>query len=57
LRIIEKMNATDTMDMRFEAYQNWCKGHVETKVAFYRNGKLEQVETYYDLKVLEKFPD
>lgn len=57
IRIIEKLNANDSMDMRFEAYQNWCKGHVETKVAFYRNGKLEQVEQYYDLKQLDKFPD
>jgi len=57
LRIIEKINETETMDMRFESYQDWCKGHVETKVAFYRNGKLEQVEEYYDLKVLDKLPD
>lgn len=57
LRIIEKINAIDQMDMRFEAHQAWCKGFVETKVAFYRNGKLEQVEEYYDLKVLDKFPD
>ncbi len=57
IRIIERLNASDTMDMRFESYQNWCKGHVETKVAFYRNGKLEQVEEYYDIKQLEKFAD
>lgn len=57
IRIIEKLNANDSMDMRFESYQNWCKGHVETKVSFYRNGKLEQVEEYYDLKQLDKFPD
>jgi len=57
LRIIEKLNATETMDIRFESYQNWCQGHVETKVAFYRNGKLEQVEEYYDLKILDKFPE
>lgn len=57
IRIIEKLNANDNMDMRFESYQDWCKGHVETKVAFYRNGKLEQVEEYYDLKILDKFPE
>lgn len=57
IRIIEKINANDSMDMRFESYQNWCKGHVETKVAFYRNGKLEQVEEYFDLKPLDKFPE
>jgi hypothetical protein len=49
-RILEKINATDIMDMRFEAHQSWCKGFVETKVSFRRNGKLEQVEEYYDLK-------
>ncbi len=57
LRIIEKGNANNSMDMRFESYQAWCKGQVETKVAFYRNGKLEQVEEYYDLKILDKFPE
>lgn len=55
VRIIEKMNAQDTMDMRFEAHQDWCKGYVETKVSFRRNGKLEQVEEYYDLKIADKF--
>lgn len=57
LRIIEKINSHDVMDMRFESYRKWCKGYVETKVSFYRNGQLEQVEEYYDLKVLEKFPE
>jgi len=57
IRVIERINKNETMDMRFDTYQNWCKGHVETKVAFYRNGKLEQVEEYYDLKVLDVFPD
>jgi hypothetical protein len=52
-RILEKMNATDIMDMRFEAHQAWCKGSVETKVSFRRNGKLEQVEEYYDLEEIE----
>jgi hypothetical protein len=56
LRIIEKINDKDTMDMRFEAHQDWCKGYVETKVSFRRNGKLEQVEEYYDIKVSERFP-
>ncbi len=56
LRIIEKINGKDNMDMRFEAHQDWCKGYVETKVSFRRNGKLEQVEEYFDIKVAEKFP-
>ncbi len=56
LRVIEKINDKDYMDMRFEAHQDWCKGYVETKVSFRRNGKLEQVEEYYDIKVAERFP-
>ncbi|PBQ32573.1 hypothetical protein CNR22_12590 [Sphingobacteriaceae bacterium] len=57
MRIIEKMNEEDTMDMRFEAHQDWCKGYVETKVSFRRNGVLEQVEEYFDIKVADKFPE
>ena len=49
-RIIERMNASDIMDMRFETHQKWCRGFVETKVSFRRNGKLEQVEEYFDIK-------
>lgn len=56
VRIIEKLNATDRMDMRFEAHQDWCKGYVETKVSFRRNGRLEQVEEYYDIKEAKEFP-
>lgn len=56
VRIIEKLNATDRMDMRFEAHQDWCKGYVETKVSFRRNGRLEQVEEYYDIKEAKGFP-
>lgn len=57
LRIIEKINNDEIMDMRFEEHQKWCNGFVETKVSFRRNGKLEQVEEYYDIKALDKFPD
>lgn len=56
MRIVEKMNEEDTMDMRFEAHQDWCNGYVETKVSFRRNGVLEQVEEYFDVKVADKFP-
>jgi|JI8StandDraft_1071087.scaffolds.fasta_scaffold16709_3 hypothetical protein len=56
LRIIETMGNGDTMDMRFEAHQAWCKGFVETKVSFRRNGKLEQVEEYYNLQESKTFP-
>jgi hypothetical protein len=55
LRILEG-RGTDRMDMRFESHQDWCKGYVETKVSFRRNGKLEQVEEYYDIKEAKAFP-
>lgn len=57
LRILESRTPGEQMDMRFESHQVWCKGFVENKVSFYRNGKLEQVEEYYDLQVLDHFPD
>ena len=56
MRIVEKIGDEDMMDMRFEAHQDWCKGYVETKVSFRRNGKLEQIEEYYDIKESDKFP-
>jgi hypothetical protein len=49
-RIIEKMNETDWMDMSFDGHQKMCNGFVENKVSFRRNGILEQVEEYFDLK-------
>jgi hypothetical protein len=50
VRIIERMPGGETMDLRFENFQKWCKGYVETKVSFRRNGKLEQAEEYYNIK-------
>ena len=57
MRIVEKMNEEETMDMRFEAHKDWCKGYVETKVSFRRNGVLEQVEEYTEIRGVEGFPD
>jgi hypothetical protein len=57
LRIIKRVERLDRMDMRFEAHQDWCKGYMETKVSFRRNGQLEQVEEYYDIKQTDKFPE
>lgn len=57
LRIIEKLNEKDVMDMRFESHQDWCEGYVETKVSFRRNGVLEQEEEYYDIKETKGFTD
>jgi hypothetical protein len=50
IRIIQKINEKDQMDMRFEEFSKWCNGFVETRVSFRRNGMLEQVEEYYDLR-------
>lgn len=57
LRVLESRNEKDQMDMRFEAHQDWCKGYVETKVSFRRNGKLEQIEEYYNIREVKIFPD
>ena len=56
LRIIISQGNTETIDMRFEAHQDWCKGYMETKVSFRRNGKLEQEEEYYGIKKTDVFP-
>lgn len=57
VRIIEKWDESRTMDMTFDAYQKHCKGYVETKVTFKSNGKVEQVEEYYNIKTVGVFPD
>ncbi len=57
VRIIEKWDESRTMDMTFDAYQKHCKGYVETKVTFKSNGKVEQVEEYYNIKTVTAFPD
>ncbi len=57
LRILESKNEKDRMDMRFEGHQDWCKGYVENKVSFRRNGKLEQVEEYYNIREVKSFND
>jgi outer membrane lipoprotein-sorting protein len=58
VRIIEKMDDGNYMDMTFDAFQKNCNGYTETKVTFKRNGKIEQVEEYYDIKSVNSFsPD
>ena len=56
VRIIEKMDESSTMDMTFDTFQKSCNGYTETKVTFKRNGKIEQVEAYYDIKAHDTFP-
>lgn len=53
LRIVEKTKQQDVMDMRFESHEKWCKGWIETSVSFRRNGELEQVEDYYNIRELK----
>lgn len=55
VRIIEKLDAESFMDMTFDAYQKNCNGYVETKVTFKRNGKIEQMEEYYNIKPIAVF--
>ena len=56
VRIIEKMDSGDMMDMRFESHYKLCKGFIENKVSFRRNGQLEQVEEYYNIQPVSSFP-
>jgi hypothetical protein len=49
------MDAENYMDMTFEAYQKNCNGYIETKVTFKRNGKIEQMEEYYNIKTVDVF--
>ncbi len=55
VRIIEKIDTENTMDMTFDAYQKLCGAFTETKVTFKRNGKIEQVEEYFDIKAVDVF--
>lgn len=56
VRIIEKMDEKSMMDMTFDAFQKSCNGYTETKVTFKRNGKVEQIEEYYNIKSQDAFP-
>lgn len=55
VRIIEKMENGSYIDMTFDAFQKNCDGYVETKVTFKNNGKIEQVEEYYNIKPVTIF--
>lgn len=56
VRIIERMDAESLMDMTFDEFQKNCHGYIETKVTFKRNGKIEQVEEYYNIKPIDEMP-
>ena len=57
VRIIEKTEKGHMMDMTFDAHQEHCNGYIETNVTFRDNGKMEQVEAYYDIKAVDSFPE
>lgn len=50
VRIVQRLANGDRMDIRFEKFAPSCKGWMEVKVVFYRNGRKEQVEEYYDIR-------
>ncbi len=56
-RIIERMDAESIMDMTFNSFKRHCDGYTETRVTFKRNGKIEQVEEYYNIKTVKSFPE
>ena len=45
-----KLTEADWLEIRFDAFQKSCKGFNETKVTAKKNGKLEQVEEYQNIK-------
>jgi len=52
-----KLTETDWLEIRFDAFQKSCKGFNETKVTAKKNGKLEQVEEYQNIKTEIVIPD
>jgi hypothetical protein len=56
-RIIEKIDTDHTMDMTFDSFQKLCEAFTETTVTFSNNGKLEQQEHYYHIKISNSFED
>ena len=52
-----KAGETDWLEIRFDAFQKSCKGFNETKVTAKKNGKLEQVEEYQNIKTSIAIPD
>ena len=56
LRLFQKLPKGGVMELRFDKHAKLCNGFIETSVSFRRNGKLEQVEEYYNIKTTKKFP-
>jgi outer membrane lipoprotein-sorting protein len=52
-----KLNEKDWLEIYFDAFQKSCKGFTETKVTAKKNGKLEQLEEYQNIKTSIVIPD
>jgi hypothetical protein len=52
-----KLTGTEWLEIRFDAFQKSCKGFNETKVTAKKNGNLEQVEEYQNIKTEILIPD
>jgi outer membrane lipoprotein-sorting protein len=52
-----KLTETEWLEIRFDAFQKSCRGFTETKVTAKKNGKLEQVEEYQNIKTGIIIPD
>jgi len=50
VRTISKLSASEVLDMRVEACVKACGGYMESKLGFYINGKLDQLEVYKELQ-------
>jgi hypothetical protein len=52
-----KLSETDWLEIHFDAFQKSCSGFNETKVTAKKNGKLEQIEEYQNIKTEIIIPD
>ncbi|MFI5148951.1 MAG: hypothetical protein ACHQRM_04405 [Bacteroidia bacterium] len=50
VRCISRLSPTEVLDMRVEACIKACGGFMETKLSFYINGQLDQLETYKEVQ-------
>jgi outer membrane lipoprotein-sorting protein len=57
VKLKTKLNETDWLEIRFDAFEKSCKGFTETRVSAFKNNKLEQVEEYFNLKTSIAIPD
>jgi hypothetical protein len=50
VRTLSRLSPHELLDMRVESRTNGCGGTVETKLGFYVNGRLDQLEEYTHLQ-------